>query len=35
MAIPAEIAALAERLNQNLNEIEQEAIQGIYGGASR
>jgi endonuclease III len=29
MAIPAEIAALAERLNQNLTEIEQEAIQGI------
>ncbi len=28
MAIPAEISALAERMNQNLNEIEQETIQG-------
>lgn len=29
MAIPAEITALIDRLNQELNEIEQEALQGL------
>ena len=29
MPIPAEIIALVERLNRDLNEIEQEAIQGL------
>ena len=29
MAIPVAITALVERLNQELNEIEQEAIQGL------